>query len=114
MEDLNTVDYIIDWLKDKAERRDVLGPSEWLRCALAINVLLQGEEDKLFEIEHGLANKKQEALTSGSNGVEARAIIEASNEYLQARKLKAKIDRAKEIIRLAKKYANMEGELLKS
>jgi len=114
MEDLNTVDYIIDWLKDKAERRDILGPSEWLRCALAINVLLQGEEDKLFEIEHSLAKKRQDALAGGSNGVQSRAIIEATDEYLQARKLRAKIDRAKEIIRLSKKYAHTEGELLKS
>lgn len=107
---MQTVDTIIEYLREQVEKRNILGPDVWLRGAQSINMLLQVEQDKLFELEHSLALKKQEALTNGSNGIQARAIIEASDEYLQARKLKAKIDRAIEMIRISKQQARLEVE----
>jgi len=107
---MQTVDSIMEYLREQVEQRQILGPDVWLRGAQAINTLLQVEQDKLFEIEFALAKKKHEALSNGSNGVEARAIIEASEDYLTARKLKAKIDRANELIRISKAQARLDSE----
>lgn len=108
-----TVDTIMNYLQECAETRKILDPEEWLRAAQNLNALLQSEQDELFILEQQVAEMRRGYLLDGKTVAYAKTMVEASHEYSNSRRQKAKIERVNETIRLAKKYASMVSETYK-
>jgi hypothetical protein len=111
---MKNVQEIIDYLSDIAETGQVIPPDVYVRCAERVNVLLQPEQDKLFLLEQNVAKKRAELVMNGQTAAYAKIVIEASDEYTEARKQKALVERALEVIKLAKKHAQLVGDMARS
>ena len=107
MEEHNTVDSILKALHEMAEQKEPISPHVWLEGCSKLLALVGAEQDKLFEMESVLAKVRSVAMEMGSTASKAKVIAEARAEFLEARKLKAKIDRIFEMIKLGKVMAKM-------
>lgn len=114
MERVNT-DIIIGTMKSWVEERQPISPSKWIDASAKLNIFLGDENNKLYDLEHILANKKFDLLMDPDMKVnKANAIIEATEEYRDYRKQNAKIKQIQEFIRIAKKQATLASEEIKS
>lgn len=97
-----TVDSIIEDLERRVAGREAIGPHNWLNACQTLIVLLGNESDRLFEIQHAIAIKKAEYISNGDTAAKAKIKAEALPEYMEAQKLKSKIDRVIEMVRISK------------
>ena len=84
---------IIKYLTNAAENKQVLSAEDYLRAARSLVLFLGDEKDKLIELESKVSKMKlnlkqttQEKVTS------INLIVEASDEYKEAKKQKAKVE----------------------
>lgn len=109
-----TIDLILDTLTKWVEERTPISPDLWVDSAQKL-VLLSGDEaDRLYELEQKVACMRVELLTGGMNATGAKMHVEASDEYKEARKLKAKIGRIEEIARISKLRARLASEEMRN
>lgn len=111
---MKTVQEVMEYLETIAETNDVVPPQEYVRCATLISLMLQNEQDKLYLMEQEVAKKRAELVMKGETAAYAKIVIEASDEYTEARKQKALVERALEVIKLAKKHAQLVGDMARS
>lgn len=111
---MNTVDSILKAFEDMAERKVSLDPHQYLEGTAKLLALIGNEQDKYYELEHKLAIIRSMEMDKWGNASKARITAEATQEYLEARKLKAKIDRVFEAIKIGKLMARMSQEQYKS
>ncbi len=114
MENLVTTDTIISYLRGQIESKLPIDPHLWMDGAMKLNVLLQGEQEKLFELEQKVAELKKILLEDDKTVAYAKTMVEASNECKEMKKQKAKIDRVIEFIRLAKQHSRTASELMRN
>lgn len=114
MQEKITVDTITNFLQECVETKKILDPEEWLRAAQSLNVLLQNEQDELFMLEQQVAEMRKNHLLDGKTVAYAKTMVEASNEFANMKRQKAKIDRVLETIRLAKRNAVLASETYKT
>lgn len=114
MENQSTADSIMSWFTEQVENKLPIDPHLWLEGSMKLSVLLQSEQEKLFAMEQGVAQLRKILLEDGKTVAYAKTMIEASDEYREARKQKAKIDRGTEFIRLAKLYSRTASDLMKN
>lgn len=114
MEDKNTIDSILKEFTEMAEKKGVIDPNIYLLGCEKINALLQNEQDNLFLLQQTVARMRKKLLEEGKTGTFTKMVIEASDEYLEVQKQKAKIDRAIETIRLGKTHANLSKEVYRN
>jgi hypothetical protein len=105
-----TTDTILDYLKDCVEHKVPVDAHVWLDAAQKLTMLLEDEHDKLFQFEQSVATMKATLLTQGDSVAAAKVKIEASDEYLDARRQKARIDRIIAMTRIAKIQARMKND----
>jgi len=113
MEDLVTIDTIINWLTKQVQEKNPVGPDVWLDAAQKITVLLQEEQEKLFTLEQEVARLRNLLLDSDESVAHAKSRIEATEEYKNARRQKAKIEKCLELVRIAKLQSRMASEVLR-
>jgi phage-related minor tail protein len=103
---------IISYLTTAAEEKQVLSADAYLRAARSLVLFLGDEKDKLIELESQVAQMRLNLKNSDSkesvSGI--KMVIEASSEYKEARKQKAKIEQIIEWVRLAKAGARLAEE----
>jgi hypothetical protein len=104
----NTLDKIIVWLNDVIENKKQITPSAWLEIASKMNVLLGNETDELAELHQKISQMKLDLIEGGATATKAKIAIESTDAYKAYLKLKAKISRVEELIRLAKIMARMK------
>lgn len=109
-----TVDSIIENLERSVNEKIILGPEKWLNASQTLLILIGDESDKLFQLEHTIAQMKVKYMESGDTAAKAKIRSEALPEYLEIRKLKAKIDRVFELIRIAKIQARLTNDNFQS
>lgn len=102
MHDKITCDSIVSWLQSQIEQKLPISPHVWVESAEKLNVLVADESDKLYDLAQKVAQTKVEYITSKMSVSEAKARVEATDEYREMCKQKAKIERIFEHIRLAK------------
>lgn len=112
MEHLVTVDTILGAFNEWIINKKVIDPHLWLDGAQKINVLLEDEQGKLFEIQQVLAVQRKVLIEQGSTVAKARVMIEATNEYKEFCKQKAKIERAIEFIRISKMQSRTTRDIM--
>lgn len=109
---LITIDTITNWLLKQVQEKNPIHASTWLDAAQKINVLLQNEQEKLFEIEQEIAQARNILLESDDSIARAKSKIEEMDIYTLARKQKAKIERAIELIRISKLQSRMASDVM--
>ena len=102
---------IIKYLTNAAENKQILSAEDYLRAARSLVLFLGDEKDKLIELESKVSKMKlnlkqttQEKVTS------INLIVEASDEYKEAKKQRAKVEQIIDFVRLAKSYARLAEE----
>lgn len=110
----NTLDSILKAFEKMAQQKEVIDPHLYLQGCEKINALLQGAQEELFIKDQTVAKMRKLLLEESKTASYAKMVIEASDEYLEVRLLKAKIDRAIGTIQLGKKHATLSSELMRS
>lgn len=114
MDDLVTIDSILDTFKKWVEEKQPIDNHLWVDAARKLNVLVGDEQGKLYDMEHSLANYKLGLLDSEigkkMSVAEIKMRSEASPIFKDIQLLKAKIGRVQEHIRIAKLQARMSSE----
>lgn len=114
MDTLNTFGSVTEWLRKLATEKEVISPDVWLRGAVKLNVLLEEEVERLIVMEFMVSNMRKDLLSQGNSAVYSRMMIEASDEYKDVQIQKARISNANETIKLAKRYAQLASDQLRS
>lgn len=115
MENKNTVDSILEAFEKMGESKTPISPEVWLLGCGKMLSLVGGEQDRLFTLESELAQIKADLMSNETmTSAKAKSLIEARPEYLKCRKLKAKIDRVFEAIKLGKVMARTSFDEFKS
>lgn len=112
LEQLVSVDSILNFLEDAVSHKKVLGAHQWLTAAQKLNVLLGNEHDKLFTLQQEVTRATVLELTSQDkrNVALAKTMVQATDIYKDMRLQEAKIKRVEEFIRIAKLQARMKNE----
>ncbi len=112
----NTLDSILEGFERMGHKKGVpISAEQWLEGSAKLLSLVGGEQDRLFDLESVIAKIKADMMSSQDmTASKAKILIEARGEYLECRKLKAKIERVFESIKLGKIMARMSMEELKS
>lgn len=105
-----TCDIIIGYLQKQIEAKLPVSPHIWVESAEKMNILVSDESDKLYDLAQKVAQMKVEHITNKMSVSEAKARVEATDEYREMCKQKAKIERIFEHIRLAKIRARAAGD----
>lgn len=114
-QNLVTIDLIMEWINKQIQDKQPIDVNTWLYVAERLNVLLQGEQEKLFEIEQEVALAKKLLLEDPSmSSTKAKVMVEATDIYKQSRIQKAKIERALETIRISKLHGRLSSDLMRS
>jgi isocitrate/isopropylmalate dehydrogenase len=114
MENINTFEKVSEALRELAEKREVVSPEKWMAGAIKLNILLESEVEKLIELEFIVAQKRRQLLDQGNSVAYCKSMVEATEEYKAVRLQQAKIDNAKQTILIAKKYAQLASEQMRS
>lgn len=114
MNNLTTVDQISAFLTKEVQDGKPVDPATWLEAALAINQLLQFEQEKLFILEQNIAKAKTNFIESGKTASASKVAVESLDTYVEMRKQKAKVERAIEMIKLAKANARLSRDVYNS
>ncbi len=111
----NTIDSILENFEAMAERKGSLDANVWLTGCAKIVALIGAEQDRFYELEHQVASKKNNLMVIPEmTSSKAKIVAEAMPEFLESKKLKAKIDRCFEMVRIGKIMARMSQEEYKS
>ncbi len=110
----NTARSIVELLQTMAEKRGDIDAHLWLTCAMKLRVLLQGEQEKLVDMERDVQILKAEYLSSGDSAVSAKIRVETTDEYVIMKKQEVFIKTALDLVLLAKKYASVESDIYRA
>ena len=102
MENLVTTNSIIQWLKEQVEQKKPVSPTQWLEASQRLCILLGDESEELFKLQQKVAQQKVDYIEQDKSVSEAKARVEASDDYRLYCCQKAKIARIDEQIRIAK------------
>jgi hypothetical protein len=103
-----TIDQIIDEMKRRVDEDIPIHPASWVDSATRINVLADTLDNQLAEYEGTMATAEAEYVKDGEPGVRAKTLAKTHIDYTAYLKLKAKIKRIDEYIKLAKRRAMIE------
>ena len=109
-----TSDLIIQTLKGWVETKTPIAPQTYLDAALKLNILIQGEMDKITELEQKCAEIEIRTIEQGKSSVEAKTRLKTHTEWMDYKKQEGKVKQIQEYIRIAKKYANIINDQLNS
>ena len=107
---LVTTEKIMDYFTEKVSQKEPIAPYLWLEGALKLSVLIGEDQNKLFNLNQKVAQGKETRIRNGENVSRARSFVETTDEYVEACKLKAKIERAWEFIKCAKLYSRLSQD----
>lgn len=104
-----TIDTILQDLHELISQKKNLNAEDFIDAALYLEILREGEDEKLLSLQRDVAVKKQSYIESlpKRNVAAGEAYIETTDEYYAMRRQEMKIDRIAEFVRIAKK----QGEI---
>lgn len=111
---MNTPQSIVAQLQKMAEQPGMIDANAWLTGAMKLRVLLQTEQERLVDLERKVQELKAIYLSEGDSATSAKIKTEASDLYVETRKLEVFIKTALDIVLLAKKYATTEVDIYKA
>ena len=111
---MNTAQSIFEQLQTMAEQPGVIDANTWLQGAMKLRVLLQGEQEKLVDLEQDVQILKASYLRDGETASAAKILTETNPLFVEARKQEVFIKTALDVVLLAKKYATTEVDIYKA
>ena len=105
-----TVDTILETLEKWVAEKQPIDAHTWLDACVKMTVLTGDDQAELFLLEQLIAKKKLEFMEDGSSVAKANVQIAALDEFVQARRLEAKIERITELVRISKLQARMSND----
>ena len=111
---MNTAQSIFEQLQTMAEQPGVIDANTWLQGAMKLRVLLQGEQEKLVDMERKVQELKAIYLDEGKSATASKILTETSDVFVEARKQEIFIKTALDVVLLAKKYATTEVDIYKA
>jgi len=109
-----TIDTILAKIEQNVVERAILPPGDWIDASLAMTALLGHESDSLFLAQQKLAQRKALYVEGGDSVALATLKIQGTDEWVEMKKIEAKIGRVEEMIRCAKLRARMADSELHS
>lgn len=109
-----TIDTILATIEKNVVESAILPPSVWVDASLAMTALLGHESDALFLAQQKIAQKKASLVEAGDSVALATLKSQATDEWVEMKKIEAKIGRVEEMIRCAKLRARMADSELRS
>lgn len=109
-----TSELIIQTLKGWVETKTPIAPQTYLDAALKLNILIQGEMDKMTELDQKCAEIEIHIIEQGKSSVEAKTRLKTHIEWVEFKKQEGKVKQIQEYIRIAKKYAGVVNDQLRS
>ena len=103
-------DEVIQQIEDVLDKKLPMSPSYWVEQAEQLNILSSDETDRLTVLAKKAAYKQLEWVEMGKSMAESELRVKTTDEYQELQNQKAKVERIKEIIRLAKVHARMKNE----
>jgi hypothetical protein len=106
-----TADAIIDWLKKSVAAKHPVSASQWLDAALKLTVLIGDENSKLFSLEQKVAEAKVACIDAQEKKSVALAdvMVRTLPVWLEYRTQEAKVEQIQELVRVAKKQAELSS-----
>lgn len=93
------------WIDEKKN----IPASLFLETANKLNILRGDLDDRFYTLEHNLAVEKASMFSDPEmTSAKAESMIKARPEYMEMRKLSAKIKQLEEFVRVAKKMATLK------
>jgi hypothetical protein len=104
-------DTIIGWLKDSVEHKRPLSAALWLDAALKLTVFVGDEQGKLFALEQKVAEAKVACIDGQDKKSVALAdvMVRTLPVWLAYRTQEAKVEQIQELVRVAKKQAELSS-----
>lgn len=111
MEEKRTIssDTILNWAKDQVENKQIIGREIWIDIAFKLNLLRLDETALFNKMKQAVAVRKLEILKSQEkkNVAAANAEVETLDEYRFLKDQEQKIYTIDELVRIAKKSADI-------
>jgi len=109
-----TTQTILDWIVEQVESKVPIAPSLWIDASMKLTALVGNENDKLIELQQIVAELRKMRIENGDSVAKAKVYVEATKEYGDMCRQKARIEQIYEMIRLSKVRARMEDDNFKS
>lgn len=107
---LLTTDAIMAKFEEMAKENMPIDPTIWINGAMKLNALSGNDYDRMIDLNSNVNKLKSMIIEDGKTSAYAKIKVEASDEYRDYLRQKAKIDRIMEMIRLAKLRARIGQE----
>ena len=111
---MNTARSIVEKLQKMSEQEGIIDANTWLTGAMKLRLLLQGEQDKLVDLERQVQELKAIYLSEGETASSAKIKTETSDIFVEAQKQEIFIKTALDVVLSAKKYATTETDIYKA
>lgn len=105
-----TIDTIINFFEDNVKSKTPIAPHFFIDGSVKLNILRGDEDDLIFELQQKVSQRKVDIIESGKSVSQAKVMIEASDEYKQLCKQKARCERITEFIRLGKIMSKLKSD----
>lgn len=112
--ELRTVDSIMQAIEEAAERKDSWDAHTWIEAAQSLNALMSHEHDRLFDLQQQVANAKVLLMNQGKTAAYAKLAVEATYDYVQLQRQRARIERIEQTIALAKYQSRIKDNEYRS
>lgn len=113
MDELITTDLILNWFKEQIQNKEQVDAHTWVDATQKLNILISDDHDKLFDLQQKVAQMRVALMEQGDTVSKAKAKVEATDEYKNMCKQKAKIGRIEEAIRIAKIQSRLKDSEFK-
>jgi len=102
---------ILQWFKEAVEEKRDLDTNLWVDAAHKLVIFLGDEEQKLYELQQQVAEKKLEFYDAMDKPVVATAEmkVEATDIFKEFKQQKARVNQIEEFIRIAKLRAKVSS-----
>lgn len=104
----HTVESVMQDLKERLEQSQPIGPSEFMEAAAKLVALAEGVDEELLLARMAVGRMKSDLMDLGKTAAHAKVSVEASAEFEKYLRLEAKRERITEMIRVAKKRAELK------
>lgn len=102
-----TAELILNEIKERIEQKLPIPESWWLNASAKLNIFFGVIADELADLSVLIAKDKVEYLDDGKTASEAIIRCQATTQYADMEKKKAKLTQIVEFIRIAKKRADL-------
>jgi len=103
-----TINSILNGIREKIKSDAPISPLEWIDNAAELNVLVEDLDNALLDARQKVAHLKCELLEGGESVAAAEVRVEATDEFKEYLRLRAKREMVIEYVRICKVRAKLD------